>query len=148
MDYSPPGSSVHGVLPARILEWVACYPSGDLLIPGIEPASPASPVMQADSLPLSHGGTLRGPQKWQEELPAHLKASGFSGVHTPGEKNPGKQEQLYFPGMPGPARSPGVCMEQALPHPEEGALVTSMSADYEQNHPKQKEMQKCCLRRP
>ena len=23
MDYSPPGSSVHGVLQARILEWVA-----------------------------------------------------------------------------------------------------------------------------
>ena len=23
MDYSPPGSSVHGILPARILEWVA-----------------------------------------------------------------------------------------------------------------------------
>ena len=23
MDYSPPGSSVHGIFPARILEWVA-----------------------------------------------------------------------------------------------------------------------------
>ena len=23
MDYSPPGSSVHGILQARILEWVA-----------------------------------------------------------------------------------------------------------------------------
>ena len=32
--------------------------------------------------------------------------------------------------MPGPARSPGVCMEQTLPHPEEGALGTSTSADY------------------
>ena len=25
MDYSPPGSSVHGVLQARILEWVAIF---------------------------------------------------------------------------------------------------------------------------
>ena len=25
MDYSPPGSSVHGILQARILEWVAIF---------------------------------------------------------------------------------------------------------------------------
>ena len=29
-------------------------PPGDLLDPGIEPTSPASPAVQADSLPLSH----------------------------------------------------------------------------------------------
>ena len=28
MDYSPPGSSVHGILQARILEWVAIPFSG------------------------------------------------------------------------------------------------------------------------
>ena len=27
MDYSPPGSSVHGILQARILEWVAIFSS-------------------------------------------------------------------------------------------------------------------------
>ena len=27
MDYSPPGSSVHGIVPARIPEWVAVSPS-------------------------------------------------------------------------------------------------------------------------
>lgn len=37
--------------------------------------------------------------KWLEELPVHLKASGLSGLHKSGEKNPGRQEQLYFPGM-------------------------------------------------
>ena len=38
MDYSPPDSSVHGILQARVLEWV---PSpGDLSDPGIEPRSP------------------------------------------------------------------------------------------------------------
>ena len=25
MDYSPPGSSIHGILQARILEWVAIF---------------------------------------------------------------------------------------------------------------------------
>ena len=39
MDCSPPGSSVHEILQARILEWVACPPPGDLPNPGMEPAS-------------------------------------------------------------------------------------------------------------
>ena len=39
VDCSPPGSSVHGILQRRIIEWVACPPPGDLPNPGIEPAS-------------------------------------------------------------------------------------------------------------
>jgi len=39
MDCSPPGSSAHGILQARILEWTACPPPGDLPDPGIKPAS-------------------------------------------------------------------------------------------------------------
>ena len=46
VDFSPPGSSVHGISQASVLEWVASSP-GDLPGPGIEPASPA---LQADSL--------------------------------------------------------------------------------------------------
>ena len=42
MDYSLPGSSVHGILQARILEWVAISFSGDLSDLGIESMSPAS----------------------------------------------------------------------------------------------------------
>ena len=45
MDCSPPGSSVHGISQARILEWVAFPSPGDLSEPGIEPTSPASPVL-------------------------------------------------------------------------------------------------------
>ena len=42
LDCSPPGSSVHGILQARILEWVAIsLLQGDLPDPGIEPVSPA-----------------------------------------------------------------------------------------------------------
>ena len=46
-DCSPPGSSVHGVLQARRLEWVAMPSSRGLPNPGIEHRSPA---LQADSL--------------------------------------------------------------------------------------------------
>ena len=46
MDCSLPGSSVHGILQARILE---PFPSpGDFVDPGIEHGSPA---LQVDSLP-------------------------------------------------------------------------------------------------
>ena len=48
MDCSPPGSSVHGILQVRMLEWVApSFFPGDLSDPGIEPRCPA---LQADSL--------------------------------------------------------------------------------------------------
>ena len=43
MDYT-----VHGILQARILQWVAFPFSGDLPNPGIEPRSP---TLQADYLP-------------------------------------------------------------------------------------------------
>ena len=51
MDCSLPGSSVHGILQARILEWFAISFSGGsnpgIPNPGIERRSPA---LQADSL--------------------------------------------------------------------------------------------------
>ena len=40
MDSSLPGSYVHGVFQARILEWIAISSSRDLPHPGIEPKSP------------------------------------------------------------------------------------------------------------
>ena len=45
---SPPGSSVHGILQARILEWIAIPFSRDLPDPGVEPGAPA---LQEDPLP-------------------------------------------------------------------------------------------------
>ena len=47
MDCSLLGSSVHGILLERILEWLPWPSPGDLPDPGIEPGSPA---LQADSL--------------------------------------------------------------------------------------------------
>ena len=44
MDCSPPGSSVHRILQAGILEWVAILSPGDLPDPGIKPRSLALQV--------------------------------------------------------------------------------------------------------
>ena len=40
MACSPPGSSVHGIFQARILELLAFPTPGDLPVPGIESVSP------------------------------------------------------------------------------------------------------------
>ena len=53
MNYSLAGSSVHGILQARVLEWLAFPSLGNLPDPGIEPGSPA---LQADSLPSEPSG--------------------------------------------------------------------------------------------
>ena len=50
MDHSPPGSSVHGILQAGIVEWVPCPPPGYLPAPGIEPTSLVSLASQAGSV--------------------------------------------------------------------------------------------------
>ena len=47
MDWTLSGSSVHGIVQARILAWMSPS-SGDHPNPGIEPRSP---TLQADSLP-------------------------------------------------------------------------------------------------
>ena len=60
-------SATQGAVAARLLcpwdspdkntEWAAMPSSGDLPDPGMEPTSPASPALQADSLPLSSWGS-------------------------------------------------------------------------------------------
>ena len=63
MDRSLPGSSVHVILQARTLEWVASPIPRDLPNPGIKPRSLTSPALQAGrfltasatwEVPLSH----------------------------------------------------------------------------------------------
>ena len=53
MDYSLPGSSVHGDSPGKNTGWVAMPSSMHLPNPGIEPISP---TLQADSLPSDQPG--------------------------------------------------------------------------------------------
>ena len=45
IDCSLPGSSVHGILQAKMLEWVAFLPPEDLLNPRIKPKSSTSPTL-------------------------------------------------------------------------------------------------------
>ena len=69
-DCSPPGSSVHGVLQARILEWVVIPSPEDLPDPGTETGSPA---LQADSLPFEH-------LNYREVLGLYLSLIKLNGV--------------------------------------------------------------------
>ena len=61
MDYSLPGSSVHGILWARTLDGLPFASPGDLPNPGIEPGSPA---VQADSLPAELWGKPQRVYGW------------------------------------------------------------------------------------
>ena len=45
MDCGLPGSSVHGILQAKILEWVAMHSSRNFPNPGIEPSFLTSPAL-------------------------------------------------------------------------------------------------------
>ena len=62
MDCSPPGSSVHGISQARILEWVAISSSMGSSQPRDWTYRPASPALQADSF------TTKPPRKPQKHL--------------------------------------------------------------------------------
>ena len=50
MDCSPPGSSVHEILQARVPVWLPCPPPGNLADPGLKPESSVGPVLQANFL--------------------------------------------------------------------------------------------------
>ena len=56
LDCSPPGYSVHGILQAAIMEWVAISCSD----PGIEPASPESPALAGTFLTTVPLGSPQG----------------------------------------------------------------------------------------
>ena len=86
LDCSPPGFSVHGIFQARILEWVAIFLlQGNLPNQGIEPMSPGSAALQADSLltdpstvhhfPSLCSSTLAWQIPWMEE-PGRLQSMG------------------------------------------------------------------------
>ena len=66
VDCSPPGSSVHGILQARILEWVAIPLSRGSTDPGIKTMCPA---FQADPL--------------QSEAPGKLLSTNMSALNLP-----------------------------------------------------------------
>ena len=73
MDYSLPGSSVHEISWARILEWVAISSCRDLPNPGIELRFPESLHWQADSLPLNLGSPRRFKNSEKYDVPYQVR---------------------------------------------------------------------------
>ena len=67
-----PGSSVHGILQAGVLEWVVCPPPGDLPNSGIQPRSPA---LQVDSLVPEPPGK-KPLTNYRNNLNAHQQMNG------------------------------------------------------------------------
>ena len=80
VDHSPPGSSVHGILQARILEWVA-------LLEGIFPIQGSSPLSLILALA---GGFFTTSPTWEAPHSAtfmHLEIKNFfSSLTTKGAK--------------------------------------------------------------
>ena len=64
MDCSLLDSSVHGILQARILEWVAIPSPGDLPDPGIEPSSLRPPALAGRFFTTSTTVTREAPVFW------------------------------------------------------------------------------------
>ena len=80
-DYSPPAFSVHRILQARILEWVAISFSRGSSDPGIKLRSPA---LQADSLPSEPPGKPKklysASFKWGESFHLNKEYTSFAEV--------------------------------------------------------------------
>ena len=93
----------HGILQARILEWVAVpiFSSGDLPNPGIEPRSPA---LQVDSLPAEPQGKPSGKEstcqcrRWKRFHPwVRRRAWQPTPVFLPGESHGQRSLVGYSP---------------------------------------------------
>ena len=83
IDCSLPGSSVHGILQSRILEWVAMPSSRDLPKPGIELLSLMSPALA--------GGFVTTSATWE----AHLYYRFVVNIKHSTCRGPGMQITLH-----------------------------------------------------
>ena len=81
MDCGPPGSSVHGILQARILEWVAIPFSWDLPHLGIESKSLMSPAPALTFFTTS-AAPVRGKLKIEEGLESSPSKTPFPNVRV------------------------------------------------------------------
>ena len=81
MDCSPSGSTVYGILQARILEWVTISSSRGSSQPRDQTTSPMSPALQVDSLPAESSGK-----------PDSLKVSAKCSTETLGRIRDGEGE--------------------------------------------------------
>ena len=100
MDCSLPGSSVHGILQARILEWVAISSSRGSSDPDIKPRSP---TFQADSLPAELSGKIPGGTEVKnlQAIAGDIRDTGLvpGSGRSPGE---GNGNPLQYSGLENP----------------------------------------------
>ena len=82
VDCSPPGSSVHGILQARLLEWVAISFSRDLPHLGIKPALLKSPKLAGGFFTIS-AICQEGPSKKKKKNGYNQKYKWGQGVVSP-----------------------------------------------------------------
>ena len=96
MDCSPLSSSVHGILQARILEWVAISFSRDIPDPDIEPGSPA---LQADSLLSEPPGKPWLRNSWGKlyRVPVPMTRTRIIGHHSWGPPLTCMTPRMIFP---------------------------------------------------
>ena len=108
MDCSLPDSSIHGISRQEYWSGLSFPPLGDLLDPGITPASPASLALQADFYLLSHQealyinytssfkeGLICGRLAWALFLPEAPTVP----QHQDGQGKKAEQGDIYILGM-------------------------------------------------
>ena len=94
MDYSLKGSSVRGILQARILKGWPCSPPGDLSHPGTEPVSLASPALA--------GGFFTTSITWEApQVALTLMRLAHAGVHAVFARLDGKLSWGFSTGFRG-----------------------------------------------
>ena len=122
MDCSGPGSSVHGISQARILEWVAIRFSRDLPNKRNESASVA---WQADSLPLSHQYIYKVKVKVKSLSRVQLFGTPWALAHQ-APPSMGFSRQVYWSGLPFPSPGdlPDPGIEPGSPAFQEDALTS------------------------
>ena len=115
MDCNLPGSSIHGILQARILAWVAISFSRGSSPPRDRADVPLSPALQMGSFPLSHLGSPAASSLWHLRG-AWLGCWGVVWVHGSSPSFPATQV-LFTAHLP---MSPGDRAQQQSPLPQEG----------------------------
>ena len=96
MDWSPPGSSVHGILQAKILEWVAIPFSRGSSWSRYQNCVFCIACWQTDSLPLSHPGSpLDRLEQWAKYIDRYRYGYGWASLVAQLVKHlPAMQETL------------------------------------------------------
>ena len=121
MDCSPPGSSVHGILQARVLEWVAMPSSRGSSDPGMEPSALKSPPL-VGGLFITSATWLFRKWKWSLLSRVWLSATPWTVAYQVSQSVEFSRQE-YWSGLPFP--SPG-----DLPNPgiEPGSPVLQADA--------------------